>query len=271
MEARQEVRWCQVIDILNLIQEDAWVEPIGEDTEALLIAQAQEGSEWATLFLIRQYLPLIKKNVNAPGGHDIEDAAQEALITVLETINSHDPDKSPRLAGRLSTSLAGAVKAVGRAEQSQFSVPSGTLKRYNTILRAAEGNKGVALNLCKQYKMKPATFLHIHNLINNVAEVNEVSHFPGGVPMDDTVEDSLLCEYAFTAVDEEEELAIRMGYGFQELHVDNQIVWPEGHNPLSSSLVSAAMGISTHRAKSLRSKALIKMREALMAEVSHVA
>lgn len=252
-----------MISILEMLQEDDWVDPISESAEADLIAKAQAGDERATLALIRQYMPLIKRTVNAPGGHDGEDAAQEVLITILETINSHDPDKSPRLAGRLSSSLSGAVKAVGRTEQSHFSIPSGTLKRYNTILRAAEGDKNTAMSLCKTYKMKPATFLHIHNLVNNVAVVDEVTHFPGGSVMDDTVTDSLLCEYAFTRLTDEEVQVIKAGYGFSEIEVDGHIVFAEGHSPLSSTIIAASMGISTHRAKKLHAGALNTMRDAL--------
>ena len=254
-----------MIDVLKVINQDEWVDPISQEQEAELIAKAQAGDESATLALIKQYSPLIKRTVNGAGYMDKEDAVQEVLVEILSVIKSHDTDKHPRLAGRLSSALSGAVKEAGRKEQSQFKIPSGTVKRYNQILRAAEGKKEKALTLCSLYKMKPSTFLHIHNLINRVDSIDEVTNIAGS-QMDSTIEDSLLCAYGFTSLTDEEEEVIKTSYGFSEVNVGGHWVWAEGHNPLSATIVSAAMDISTHRVKKLHSEALGKMREVLVME-----
>lgn len=250
-----------MIDILRIISEDAWVDPLPQDQEAALIESAKAGDESSTIKLIKQYLPLIKKHVGSPGGQDREDAASGALLAVIETIQTHDSAKSPRLAGRLVPALAGAVSQSKREAQTGFSIPAATLKRYNSILKSAGGERDKALALCKVHKMKESTFMNIWHILNSSEIIEEVTHFHGG--NDYTIEDALLCEVAFSAVTVEEESVIKHAYGFIETHVDNNVVVPEGHSPLAMNIVSASLGISTPKAKTLKARALSKMRDAL--------
>jgi DNA-directed RNA polymerase specialized sigma subunit len=244
------------------------------DEERAAIAAAQLGDEAAKLSLILAYAPALRNGVawytralpSAPQASELEDVQSQAVLGLLEAIAAFDADVHDRLAaiapGYIRNAVSGAAASV-----TGFAVPERTLKRFFGILREAQGNVYEAARIAPSREMKPETFLAVLSAIRNVDSLEgltdegerhtgashrgEASASPLWDNSTPDVEDRILVEAAFAAVNTLEADVCRLAYGFSD------------YEPVPDAEIAARLGSSRATIQRTRAGALGKMREAL--------
>lgn len=251
---------------------------LDEVTEAQLIAVAQghaatvgpASPEAAKSRLIDAYGPALRAAVRTfsygmeGGGNsqmDTEDVQSAALVGFLALIADHDLSKSPRLAGRVAPYLArylseefGAVAA--------FTVPTRTLSRFYGILKAADGDATVAEATADEYGMSRETFRDVHAAVRGTGSLDaetdddRADRDPLATPVFTPspvvdVEDKILVDMAFAAMDDEEARICELYYGFTE------------YEPVPDAEIAHRVGVSRPAIQRRRFKALAKARKSL--------
>lgn len=249
--------------------------PIADSAEErMTIASAQLGDDAATLALVLAYAPTLRKAVKpftaATGAMaqdaDVEDVRMQAALGLVEAIQAFDAERHTRLAAIAKEYVADRVSQAAGVT-AQFNVPSRTLTRFFAIMRAASGNVYEAAALAPEYKMKRETFFAVLSAVREVdsydAPAGGESDDPLLVSMDatavygrvksdsDLVEDVILVEAAFGAVDDLEEDVVRLAYGFSD------------YDPVPDAEIAERIGLSRQKAQRTRTGALGKMRDAL--------
>lgn len=252
---------------------------LDEAEEVTLIAAAQAGDEDAKVRLLLAYGPALRSAVSTftngvraerePWSSDsglgsaaleVSDAQGAAVVAFLELIASHDPEVSPRLAGRVRQVLAEALGGL-YAEVMPWRVPSRTLKRFYGILKAADGDAEAAEAAAPDYGMSRETFRDVLVAVRGTGSLDSLldedwsdglatSPVYSTTPVTD-VEDAILVEVAFSAVDDEQERICRLSYGFTE------------YEPVADAEVAHRMGLTRPTVQRKRAKALTEMRKAL--------
>ncbi|WGH21398.1 DNA binding protein [Arthrobacter phage Emotion] len=242
--------------------------------EQLAIALAQHGDEAAKIKLLYAYAPALR-NAAATAAktgnedqtrEDREDVRMDLIVGFLEAIGKFDPAKHQRLAAVVTPEMKHYLsKAAVRA--SEFHVPARTVSRVFAILKKAGQDVEAALELVRAggQDMTPETFLSTLQAIRNVdsmdggrAEGDEGDSWESmearALSWDgDTneVEDRILVEAAFQAVDGVEKEVIELAYGFAD------------YNPLSDPAIGERIGKGKATVQRYRNAGLGKMREAL--------
>lgn len=249
-------------------------------TETDLVLRSQDGDEAAQMALVNAYAPALR---NALARHhealDPEDAEQEVILALLSLIAKHDPSTG-RLAGRIAVYLKDALlEATGAT--NPWGIPSRTLKRYFAILKKADGDVTEAARIAPENDMATTTFLDLAGILSTDSldavtdggtegqpasrSVASAAIVGGEEPRDpfEEVLDAELVAMAFAAVSHDERTVVRQAYGFEPALVDGVEMLPEGHAPLSDSLVAISTGLSRPKVQRTRTAALAKMRDAL--------
>ncbi|MEU8655282.1 hypothetical protein [Actinoplanes philippinensis] len=231
--------------------------------EAIVIKEAQARSEAAVMRLFGAYVPAIKAAMKTYSAVlSVDDLRQAALLGFMETIHRHD-GRSERLAGALRQRLMESLSAAVSESAGGLAVPERTMKRFFGILKAANGDAAEGARLAPQHEMREETFLAIFaavradDSLDLEIEIHGDAAFFDSIPAPREiadVEDRILVEAAFRAVDEQERNICRLAYGFAEYDVvpDAEI----GHR----------YGMGRLRVQRSRVRALAKMRKALCAE-----
>ena len=243
------------------------------DIERATITLAQAGDQTAQLHLMRAYAPALRNGVtwftralpSMPQVADLEDVRSQAVMGLLEAIQAFDPETHDRLAALAGSYIRNAV-AVAAGPVAAFTVPERTLKRFFGILRAADGDAARAADLAPEYEMKRETFLAVLSAVRNVDSYDQLTTADdeqpgfGGREMSvhpiahDTiadVEDAVLVEVAFGAMDTFERDVVRLGYGFAE------------YDTVPDAEIAARLGYSRPKIQRTRTGALVKARSAL--------
>jgi DNA-directed RNA polymerase specialized sigma subunit len=179
---------------------------------------------------------------------------------LIEAVQAWRPEVHDRLAAIAPRYIRNAV-AVSAAVATQFTVPERTLKRFFGILRAADGDVIEATRIAPAYSMRPETFLAVLDAVRSVDSYDAANGNDGqgrdlaASPIWDNaapdVEDRILVEAAFKAVDTLEKDIVRMAYGFTE------------HDPLPDEEIGHRIGFTRPKTQRIRAGALAKMREAI--------
>src|SRR5690606_32789871 len=255
-----------------------------EEARLILVAKGHPAGdpEAAKMRLIEAYGPAIRAAVQnfgngivdgrspyagslGMGNHemDIDDLQSAALVAFLSLIEDHDPEKSPRLAGRVAAYLTRHLsKSFGAV--SAFAVPTRTLERFYGILQAAEGDPEQAEALAPSYEMSVDTFREIYAATRNTGSLEvEMEGSDGHAstaaaaspvftpsPVAD-VEDRMLVDMAFAAMTDEEARICELYYGFTE------------YEPVPDAEIAHRTGLSRPSVQRKRSKALDQSRKAI--------
>lgn len=254
-------------DLFTYAEHDAHT--LTEAEEAETIAAAQAGDESAAERLLFAYGPVLRNAVariherlieDGTLGADLEDLQASAVAALFEVIVSHDPSLNPRIAGRAYTAIRRALVDEVTSGAS-FAVPERTLSRYNGIVRAAEGDLEEAERQAPEFGMSREVFRDVraavetnrHDL-NATGDEDEApanySPIYSPAPIVD-VEDKILVDLAFRAVDDEEARIVELAYGFTE------------YDPVPDAEIAHRLGLTRPTAQRKRGKALDKMRKAL--------
>jgi len=243
-----------------------------EAEEADLIVRAQAADDEATMTLVTAYGRALRAAVrnfgagatdgHSAGNHDLDlaDLQSTALVGFLTLIAEHDPEQSPRLAGRVAAYLTRFLSEEFAAVAA-FTVPTRTLRRFYGILRAYDGSASLAEEHAHEHGMTRETFLDVLAAVRGTGSLDAVtadgdSPEVYATPVYTTtpvvdVEDRILTDVAFGAVDDEEERICRLSYGFTE------------YDPQPDAEIAHRMGLTRPTVQRKRGKALGKMRKAL--------
>lgn len=245
------------------------------DEEVTLIERAQAGDEDAFMTLLASYGPIIRHTIASSAKiADPEDIQGEALAAFNEVLKSHDPHDpayaNGRLASRLPDHLLDRLRHVEAQVASTFSIPKRTHTRYLAVLNRADGDLQEALELAPSMGMKSSTFLEIFLKSREATRTALVSEddeeFEGrvrsvlnieGDSTYDEVEDRLMIDVAFAALDDSEARVIELAYGFR-----STFDYASGE-PVPDSAIALIVGGSRATIQRRRGKALAKCREAL--------
>jgi hypothetical protein len=257
-----------------------------EDERAAL-AEAQMGGEAATLRLIYAYAPALRNLVAQHSGRiGVEEARSAAIAGLLEAIHAFDLARfDGRLAGIVSGHISTALRAVS---STAMQIESRTLRRYRSILAAADGDFREALNKVGDFGMTRATFVAVHEALrtNHLAqEGGEV----GGAPSASSInyahpvwvpagsdalvdaDDQELVDLAWTAVSVQEKDVIRHAYGFAdgEPHSDGDVAQILSVRDLGQEAVDEGQStMSRAKAQRIRTRGVEAMKVRLAAEVA---
>lgn len=265
------------VSVLSTIIGSASPEPLSLIGEADLIEQAQAGDQDAMLDLMRQYAPVLRRlrgvYTELIGAEDTE---QELMLAFMDMVQTHDSERSPRLAGRINERLSFALSEAAATMASGFTIPRRTMERFIGIMKRAEQNVSVAREIAPDYGMSRETFdavLRANRTDSSAAmsttEEDERGSYAAGThvtalftgnPAEESAE---LAQFAMDAVTAEELTVVRYAYGFEPLVVDGATMLPEGYAPLADGLIAPELGLSRQKTQRLRTSALATMREAL--------
>lgn len=146
-----------MIDDLNVIWGSPAVRVEDDEVRHFLILEAQEGSEAATLALVRHYIGPLRgtlRRFQLPA----DDARQIALLALLRAVEAYGtPGQRRGHLDRLNSLLLDACWGMVGGDRA---VPIGgrTLRRYRAAVRRADGRMATAVQLAKQYGVSPETF-----------------------------------------------------------------------------------------------------------------
>lgn len=272
----------------------AKAEPI-EDAEAerSLINQAKAGSEAATLRLLKAYLPVLRKAVEAwkqsisnNPDEGREEARSAAIIGFLEAIQQFQSDRWDRLAATVRYPIARALESAAGSD-TPISVPPRQRARYFSIMEAADGDVGAALELLEGSGMTQPTFMAVHNAVVNTVYYHqgtgsdahdEEDSNTGEDLLVDTTQDRyqvaqdrvMMAHTAMRAVSDDKRAICRLYYGFDARDAEFS------YDVDRAVELKAAIGSDNNTAKELgstrptvqrkRAAALVEMREVLTDE-----
>lgn len=249
--------------------------PLEKEREA--IRAAKRGDEAATLKLLYAYACALRKvsgmyrdagGAWAGGPGDSGLAADRRMAAVegfLEALCAFDLDGiHSRLAATVEGYVANSISTAVIVPVA-MNVPERTLKRFYSILRKADGDPVKGASLAPRYSMTAETFNAVLTALRGTQSLDGPSDDadgPSGSPSRlevqvcgpdyyGDVEDKLLVEAAFAAVDDLEEEVCRLAYGFSD------------DDPIPDSEVGHRLGLSRPKVQRVRASALGKMRAAV--------
>jgi DNA-directed RNA polymerase specialized sigma subunit len=245
--------------------------PLRKEREAIRAAKC--GDEAAALKLLYAYACALRKvsgmyrhagGARAGGPGDCGLAADRRMAAVegfLEALYAFDLDGMySRLAATVEGYIANSMSTAAIAPVA-MNVPERTLKRFYAILRKADGDPVKGAALAPRYSMTAETFTSVLTALRSTQSLDgpgDDADGPGrlgvqvcGPDYYDDIENRLLVEAAFAAVDSLEADVCRLAYGFSD------------YNPLPDSEVGHRLGLSRPKVQRLRTSALGKMRSAV--------
>lgn len=249
--------------------------PLKEEREA--IHAARSGDQAATQKLLYAYAYALREasgmyrragGARADGHGDfglVADLRMAAVEGFLDALYAFDLDgPHSRLAATVEGYVANSMSTTVVAPVA-MNVPERTLKRFYSILRKADGDPVKGATLASQYSMTAETFASVLAAVRSTQSLDGPGDETGGssdgpdrcdvqiVGQDyyADVEDKLLVEAAFAAVDDLEEAVCRLAYGFSD------------YGPIPDAEVGHRLGLSRPKVQRVRASALRKMRNAV--------
>lgn len=237
------------------------------DQEVDTIAAAALGDASAYEALCLAYGPALRAAVSRYDNvADTDDVRQTALLALAEAIHTHDPERSPRLAGRLPSILREHFSALA-ASQLAMTVEVTAMKRFFRALRDAEGDLAKAEEIAVVRGMGRDTFESVRVAVRAVYTESDLGSPTGDdgegdfmlahplvedlyTPYDEA-EDRILVDVAFLSVNDEEARIVEMSYGFTD------------YEPVADGEIAHRMGMTRPTVQRRRVSALGKMRKAL--------
>lgn len=144
------------------------------EVEQALIASAKAGDNEATKILMKQYEPALRGAVNRHSGQLDHDELLSAFnVAFVEALHSFNPAKHSRLAAVIKHRLKEEL-AYEKTTAETLHIPVRTVSLYSQILNKAGGDIFKALEALEDFQMSKTTFLHIHNILRNSAQLEDI-------------------------------------------------------------------------------------------------
>lgn len=219
---------------------------------------------------------------------DAEMVATEKFITLArsETRRTHADE---RLAGFVSRAMVNAVMDAD-AEASAIRIPPDTLRRYFNLVKEC-GSVEAAFVKCKNEanNFDPITLLAVHRSINAVSiddlstdddgnardgdftDADAVHAFGAAPGPEEQVVQADLVDWFFTLVPDDQELVLRLAYGFSDTRSEALRVKAgyQYDTPLSDAQISPVVARSRASVQRARTDALRVMHAAALAIAIH--
>lgn len=202
-----------------------------------------------------------------------EDLRQECWVAILESLQTFDPQHGTSF----ETYCWGPMRRTMAAAMPNYlagpSIPSRTMDRYWEVMKAAQGDVSVALEIASSMDMKTGTFAMVHQAVSGTWSIHagfsteEEAPVDGGytpntlgaagdVPTMDSFEElaSSMEAEAYLAVltDPREVGVLKMALGFN------------GKDPMTHAEIGKAIGVSRQMVDKISTRALVKIREAIV-------
>jgi DNA-directed RNA polymerase specialized sigma24 family protein len=219
-----------------------------EQHEALVLAaQAGDMSASERLFVsVSGYLRSLVYRYTVTDA-DQEEAFAVASLAFAEAVREYAP--GGRFIGILRARVIRDLTDAGSGSAFAVRVPGRTLRRFFSILKKADGDLEAGAALAPAYHMDRHTFVEIAAAVHDAAEMPDAAF--AGPSTSDVVEEALLLDVAWAAVDDFETDVCRLAYGFSD------------YTPNSDGEIAEKLGYSRPKVQRTRTGALDKMREAL--------
>lgn len=247
---------------------------LDRETERATIALAQIGDEDATLALLYAYAPVLR---NLVGRHAARIGREEAQMTavsgLLAAVHAFDlANFDGQLAGIIYSHISTALREVS---STAMPIDSRTLRRYQSILKEADGNFHQALNLTHKYEMARSTFVAVHEALyaNHLADqpyrLDQATPIwaPAASDAFTDADDAALLTLAWRSVDASQTDVLRHAYGFESFGdpmSDQEIVHAMSVRELGEEAVAEGqVVVSRATVQRRKSKGLESMRDAV--------
>lgn len=254
--------------------------PLSVDEERACILRAKAGDQDAVVDLLYAYARAIRNSLydfmraarSQRSTSEVEDARMAVVVGFLEAIEEIDLDTHERLATIVRDRLARAVEQVTETAATT-TVPSRTLRRFYGILREADGDEELALQLAPEHGMRPETFLSVLASVRHAKAISATDAaddddphgseyaYPDEVvwvdPQDDA-DDRVMVELVFARrgdrndLTDREEAVLRWAYGFESYG-----------DPQPDSAVGYYLGVTRSVVRRARGNGLEKARARL--------
>lgn len=220
-------------------------EPLPVKEEVALIEAAQAGDDDAKMRLLDQYAPVLRSTYfsflrRLPQEEQpriAEDTAAETLKAFFETLDEHNPKKSPRLAGRLGARLRKSLTDLSRFDTA-FDVSESSLSRFYRVLRDYDGDVDAAraalvLDFEDRYHMSVENFNDVLAVVRDASSLTRVTEDrdDDSVAMTPITDDGRMpvaeahawARIALDAMNGEEREVVEHYYGFRDENVDTNL------------------------------------------------
>lgn len=244
----------------ELFHTKAQTTPLELDHERALIASAQSrsfGAPKAMMGLLRQYAGtlqsaarIVRTRVAGMTREQIEDLESDLVLVALEAIQAFNLQTHIRLAQTLPAVLARKAAEMATA----LTIPRGVLARWFRILRAANGDTGLAVAMSADLGMSPDTFRAIKFALDFGDADWEAMPYAGGRVVADS-ETYRLAQKGLALLAPAEREVIELAYGFRG-------------DPKADSEVADIVERPRNTVKFQRTRALDKMRQGLTKETT---
>ena len=237
---------------------------VQEDAHPELIAAAKSGDAAAFDTLYRGVIGALRRwSREFPDTVDYENALAVSNLAFAEAVHDFDPRAGASFIGLLKTYVwraltdAPRVSGEGSSVAVSVSVPERTLKRFYSILRAADYDLARGLEIAASKNMAADTFRDLYYALategGTVSADDESAAYlvPDPSSVEQQAEETLLLETAWKAVDDFETDVLRLAYGFSD------------YRPNSDGEIAEKLGYGRATIQRRRQGALSKMRVSL--------
>lgn len=251
------------------------------EAERETVAQAKSGDEAATVALMYAYAPTLRAcaaryriagerpvtwdNDSPSNLYDRDEMRSLAAMGLLEAVHAFDLDgPHERLAAIVEKHVVKSLTD-NMTTTVAVSVPSRSLRRFFSIVRAADGDMLKASAIAPDFEMSRETFAAILRSVRTEYLDAPLTGEEGLEARSDNdarplwhngeqfadADDRILCELAFSVADDLETDVCRLAYGFAD------------YEPVPDGEIAHRIGMTRPTVQRKRSSALIKMRAAL--------
>ena len=178
--------------------------------ELALIAEAQEGSEEATLALLAEYRPNVEHIVWSNPGYDSDDLRQELTAGLLETVTSFDPSQGERLWPLFARGARLLALNVMARSLYPVDVPNSTAKLARKVMRRVDAGEALDDVIADEPDISRETYLSITGAFGS-ADISIHDEPEHDYDESRTVE---LAEVALDGMGHQRRALARIKYGF---------------------------------------------------------
>lgn len=230
------------------------MDTLTEEQEIRLVIKAKAGCQSSMQTLLQAYSPAIKAAVHKVSEfYDKDDARQEAYLTFISLVNSHDSLKG-RLAGRIKAQLGHSLREASMVSQQSWNIPPRTQRRFLSILRKADHDPAAGAEMAESFGMAKTTFNQIYNLLRETTNLDATVH-TNAQPVHSAhiidLDSAILVETARGVLGDEQRRIVDCYYGFRT------------YDPMTDAETADVLGMNKGTVLKERHKALAKMRNAL--------
>jgi DNA-directed RNA polymerase specialized sigma subunit len=240
------------VNIFDQIAESMPKRDISTDEARALTTSAREGNEQATLQLMSNYLPLMKRIIGAESRKrqiavDMDEASSAAIEGFYAALREGADDPSYHIGLHLAWQVRFHV-SMAITQSYRVTVPYATFTRCARALNAANGDGSRAMDLAAEFGVTRSTMSAF--LGTFAANFDSEDDYPASERAQIHAEDLEDANRALAVLDPQSRLVIECLYGF-------------GREAMSERQASQTLGIPRSSLQRIAKAALVRMQAAL--------